>query len=73
MNYSIWEDENTLRIKSDKSGKGDARKSVPCYLQLKPSNIPQAGLGIFTTIAIGKGVIFGPYTVSTYLKIILMG
>lgn len=62
---SIWEDQNSLRIPSIISGVEGAQNSLPCYLWLKPSNIPTAGLGIFTKIPINKGVLFGPYKVKT--------
>lgn len=34
---------------------------VPSELTVKPSKIPGAGLGVFATTAIPRGVRFGPY------------
>jgi len=41
--------------------KGDAANTLPNFLQLKHSSIPDAGFGIFTQILIPAGSAFGPY------------
>lgn len=38
-----------------------SERTLPCYLELKISKIPNAGRGIFTRILLRKGTIFGPY------------
>ena len=38
-----------------------AKASLPDGLEIKDSNIPNAGYGIYSTINIKKGTRFGPY------------
>lgn len=38
-----------------------AKVTVPCFLELKESQIPNAGLGIFTRLQLPPGILFGPY------------
>lgn len=38
-----------------------SRASLPENLEIRPSVIPNSGLGIFNTKVIDKGVRFGPY------------
>jgi len=47
-----------------------AYASLPCFLEIRESFIPGAGLGIFSTILLSPGVIFGPYEVQMGILLI---
>jgi hypothetical protein len=42
-----------------------AYRSMPCFFEIRASNIPNAGLGVFTRIPLNATIIFGPYEVTT--------
>ncbi|CAI4232317.1 unnamed protein product [Auanema sp. JU1783] len=57
--------DHPLFLVSDRSPK-DKHKSVapqtsPSFVKINPSKIPNAGLGVFATSAIPRGIVFGPY------------
>ena len=51
-------DDRTDRQSSNLS---PAVASLPAVLKISKSSIPEAGLGVFSTTEIPKGVRFGPY------------
>ena len=53
----IIADRNT----TENSNLSPAVSSLPVVLKIKSSSIPGAGLGVFSTTDISKGVRFGPY------------
>ncbi|GMT20088.1 hypothetical protein PFISCL1PPCAC_11385, partial [Pristionchus fissidentatus] len=38
-----------------------AKKTLPAFIRIRPSSIPNAGLGAFTSVELPVGMVFGPY------------
>lgn len=49
------------RTEKENSNLSSAVASLPSLLKISQSSIPEAGLGVFSTSEIPKGVRFGPY------------
>ena len=66
LHYGDCPEHGPLQIIDDRTEKGNSNlssavASLPAVLKIDQSSIPGAGLGVFSTSEIPKGVRFGPY------------